>query len=96
MPVAVALYDGIDELQWAVPNGFRGDSPDVDAKKEGDQLYIVFREASGDCPAGCITDALFYFIWQDGELVEMSERDAAREPIFSELVDRATHGRRDK
>jgi hypothetical protein len=58
-----AFLPGIKYIQ---PNYRYGDSPQIYARKTGDKISYLFRNAWGDCPAGCIESEYWYFIADDG------------------------------
>ena len=39
-----------------------GDSADIQAFKQGETWSVIFRNAWGDCPSGCIYEEFFHFI----------------------------------
>ena len=45
-----------------------GDGSDIEAAWVDGAWYLVFREAWGDCPSGCLYWALHYFIEREGEV----------------------------
>ena len=45
-----------------------GDGSDIEAAWVDSAWYLVFREAWGDCPSGCLYWALHYFIECEGEV----------------------------
>jgi hypothetical protein len=61
VPAAAAAYREVDGVLDAEPNGYGGDGPDVGVERVGETWYVVFRDASGDCPAGCINETLYYY-----------------------------------
>jgi len=58
-----AFLPGIKYIQ---PNYIYGDSPKLYARKTGDRITYLFRNAWGDCPAGCIESEYWYFVADDG------------------------------
>ncbi len=62
---AYFTIEGVDNArpEWAV-----GDGPDIDAAKVQGTWHVVFRDAWGDCPAGCIHSELSFFTVADGEV----------------------------
>jgi hypothetical protein len=48
------------------PNGYGGDWSNVYPCVDPDQRTYLFKEGSGDCPAGCITNEFWYFRITDG------------------------------
>jgi len=55
------IYSQLHDIEWAEPNWRVGDwSNAYPWTIEGGMSYL-FREASGDCPAGCINSTFWYF-----------------------------------
>ena len=65
---ATFAYFTIDGVDYARPEWMVGGSPDVDAAKVQGTWHFVFRNAWGDCPAGCIYSELSFFIIANGEV----------------------------
>jgi len=83
---AYFLIDGVDYArpEWAVGGG-----PDVDAAKVGDTWHFVFRNAWGDCPAGCIHSELSFYTVAEGEAERIEPAEArAVDPLATLLADR--------
>ena len=83
---AYFLIDGVDYArpEWAV-----GGSPDVAAAKVRDTWHFVFRNAWGDCPAGCIHSELSFFTVADSEAERINPTEArAIDPFATLLADR--------
>lgn len=88
VPAAVAAYRDIEEVLTAEPNYYGGDGPDIAAVAEGDTWYVVFRDAEGDCPAGCISETFYYFEVDSNLDVEaIDEGEAERDARFARLVE---------
>ena len=86
VPAAVAAYEMVEGIEYAESNAYVGDGSDIDAVNSQGRWYVVARRASGDCPAGCIYQELFFFI-VDGTDVEMIESEQALDMAeFEELV----------
>ena len=49
----------------AEPNGYSGDGPNIYPRRDGTQTTYLFRDASGDCPSGCISSEYWYFSCAD-------------------------------
>jgi hypothetical protein len=61
-PVRMATsYAALPEVVYAEPNGYIGDWSNVYPGKLADGMSYLWREASGDCPAGCINSHFWYF-----------------------------------
>ena len=86
VPAAARAYAAMDGINYAEPNAFVGDGSDIDAVKSEGRWHVVARRAWGDCPAGCINEALDFFI-VDGDEVERIERTQAMDrDEFRDLV----------
>lgn len=85
VPAAEVAYAGLD----GVLNAHRSavtDGPDVRAVRHDETWYVLFRDASGDCLAGCMFEELLYFT-VDGEVVSpVASDDAVNIPIFQNLL----------
>lgn len=86
-PVGGAAYAELDEIEYADPNHVVGDGPDVDALQEGDTWYVVFRDAWGDCPAGCIHEELFFFTVAGSDVTRVPPKQATDDPRFKQLIE---------
>ncbi|MDO8614906.1 MAG: hypothetical protein Q7T33_04100 [Dehalococcoidia bacterium] len=86
IPAAIHAYKDILVVRYAGPDSLVGDSTDIAIRQEVDAWYVVFRDAWGDCPAGCIEQRLHYFI-ADGVPRQVPEADALRDPILRELAE---------
>ena len=83
---AYFLIEGVDYArpEWAV-----GGSPDVDAAKVRDTWHFVFRNAWGDCPAGCIHSELSFYTVAEGGAERIEPAEArAMDPFATLLADR--------
>lgn len=73
-PVAVLTFEGrqhpariaapyafLNDVSYAEPNGFSGDWSNVYPWRLSDGMSYLWREAWGDCPAGCINSRFWYF-----------------------------------
>ena len=65
VPAAAAAYAALEGIEYAEPNIYLGDGPDIDAVKSAGRWYVIVRRAWGDCPSGCINDELLFFIVDD-------------------------------
>jgi hypothetical protein len=84
-------YLELEGVSSAHPNWLGGDGPDIDALREGDTWYVVFRDAWGDCPAGCTDEKLMYFTVTGNAIVPLEVAQAAADPNFASLA-RWVHG----
>ncbi len=66
LPPAAAAYSGLDGISYAEPDTYAGDGPDIDAARADGDWYLIFRNAWGDCPSGCINEQLSFFVVSRG------------------------------
>ena len=86
---AAFAYFMIDGVAYARPEWAVGDGPDIDAAKVQGTWHVVFRNAWGDCPAGCIHSELSFFTVADGEVRRIEPAKArAMDPFATLLADR--------
>ena len=86
---ATLAYFTIDGVAYARPDWAVGDSPDIDAAEVQGTWHVVFRDAWGDCPAGCIRSELSFFTVADGEVRRIEPPEArAMGPFATLLADR--------
>ena len=74
---AAAAYSRLDGVSYAEPETRLGDGPDLEAVPVNGDWYLVFRNAWGDCPAGCINEQFFSFVITDGQ-VRQADLEVAR------------------
>ncbi len=55
-------YFKLPGVHWVGPNSLYGDNPQVYPRQNGDEMTYLFRDAWGDCPAGCIYSHYWYFV----------------------------------
>ena len=56
------LYADLPGVQYAEPDGYVGDSPNIYPRSTPSGLTYLFRYAWGDCPSGCIYSKYWYFV----------------------------------
>lgn len=86
VPAAAAAYAALEGIEYAEPNVYLGDGPDIDAVKSAGRWYVIVRRAWGDCPSGCINDELLFFIVDDAEVNQVDPTQAMGIAEFMELV----------
>jgi hypothetical protein len=84
---ASQAYSKLEGVRNASPNDLCGDGPDIDALRDGDTWYVVFRDAWGDCLAGCWGEELLYFTVTGASVVAVEACRAAVDPSFVSLVE---------
>ncbi len=63
------LYGVLPGVSYTQPSSRLGDSPNVYPRQTGDGITYLFRDAWGDCPAGCIYSEYWYFIFEGNQPV---------------------------
>ena len=86
VPAAAAAYATTEGIEYAEPNAYLGDGPDIDAVKSQRRWYVVARHAWGDCPSGCISEELFFFIVNAADVERIDAAQAMGVAEFRELV----------
>lgn len=81
---AAADYAALDGIIFAEPDALAGDGPDVDAARVDGTWYLIFRDASGDCPSGCIDEQLFLFTVSDGAVLPGDPEAAPFQTLLAE------------
>lgn len=87
VPAAAAAYSELDGIEASGPNHLIGDGPNIHAIREGDTWYVVFRDAWGDCPAGCTGERLSFYTVANGAATLVSPEEAEDSTIFAGLID---------
>ena len=87
---AAFAYFMIDGVDYARPEWAVGDVAPMSTRPRcRDTWHFVFRDAWGDCPAGCIHSELSFFAVVDGEVERIEPAKApAMEPFATLLADR--------
>ena len=75
---AAAAYSRLDGVSFAEPDRAVGDGPDIAATRVNGDWYLVFRNAWGDCPAGCINEQFSVFAITGGSV---AQADSEAPPI---------------
>ena len=65
---AATAYTRLSGVSHADPDTRLGDGPDIAAARIDGDWYLVFRNAWGDCPAGCINEQFFVFVITGGHV----------------------------
>ena len=86
VPAAAAAYAALEGIEYADPNAYVGDGPDIDMVKSTGRWYVVARRAWGDCPAGCIYEELDFFIVDGTGVQRIDPAQAMGIAEFRELV----------
>ena len=86
--VAGEAYSMVEGVERAYPESTLGISTDIKAFKQGQTWYVIFRNAWGDCPAGCIYQELFCFTVTGTDVEMIPTAQAQTMPPFQELDSR--------
>jgi len=92
--VAANLYESAAGVLDSFSGSFKLDNPVVEAVKQSDTWFVVFRDAWGDCPSGCLKEELFFYAVTDGEVTEVHRADAFADPAFQQVLARLPHRNR--
>lgn len=85
-PAAVDAYRAIEGVLDAHPNFPVGDGPSIAAFNVGETWYVLFRDAWGDCPAGCTEGAFYYFAVTDGHVKQQIVPQRGADATFDALL----------
>ena len=83
---AALVYASLEGVRHAEPNFALGDGSDIEAAWVDGTWYLVFRQAWGDCPSGCLYDELHYFIERGGGVERIAPQRAGDVAPFARLV----------
>ena len=86
MTLAALAYQSLDGVRGAEPNFHLGDGPDIGARWVDGTWYLVFREASGDCPSGCIGSELHFFTERDAVVERLDFDRSERLAPFARIL----------
>lgn len=81
---AYSKVEGVRREVWR--KAIQGDSNDIQAFKQGETWYVVFRHGWGDCPSGCIYRELFCFTVTGTAVALIPTAQAQTMPPFQGLV----------
>ena len=83
---AVLAYASADGVRDAEANVILGDGPDSDARWVDGAWHLVFREASGGCPSGCMIFERHFFTERDGVAERLGAERSARLAPFARIL----------
>ena len=84
LPPAAAAYSGLDGISYAEPDTYAGDGPDIDAARADGDWYLIFRNAWGDCPSGCINEQFSFFVISGGTVSQTNSGAAPFRRLMAE------------
>ena len=83
---AAARYSMIEGVGYVEPNALLGDGPDIGIRRSRQDWYVVFRDAWGDCPSGCLFEELHFFVVTGDEVERVVPAQALEMAEFSEIA----------
>ncbi len=86
VPGVAAQYETLDRMIAASPDAPTGDSPGIQVLRSNGEWFLVFREAWGDCPSGCMHSELHFFIADERRVVRILHEQASRMEGFSDIL----------
>ena len=72
---AAAAYSRLDGVSYAEPDAHVRDGPDIAVARVNGDWYLVFRNAWGDCPAGCINQQFYSLVVSGGQVRRAEQAD---------------------
>ncbi|MDE0333116.1 MAG: hypothetical protein OXL41_14760 [Nitrospinae bacterium] len=81
-------YMAIAGVEYAEPDAYPGDGPDIEAVKSDGVWHVVVRKAWGDCPSGCLYKKLFFFIVKGGDVERIEPARAMATPDFRNILEK--------
>lgn len=83
---AIGAYEAIDGVAYAEADEALGDGSDIEAAMAGGTWHVVFRKAWGDCPSGCIEQALSFFTVEEDRVERIDSARARQTEAFAGLL----------
>ena len=81
-----ARYESLDGMITTSPDAPMGDGPGIQVLRSNGEWFLVFREAWGDCPSGCMHSALHFFIADERRIARIHHEKASRMEGFSDIL----------
>ena len=81
---AAAAYSGLDGISYAEPDTYAGDGSDINAARADGDWYLIFRNAWGDCPSGCINEQFSFFVISGGTVSQTNSGAAPFRRLMAE------------
>ena len=83
---AMTRYSKIEGVGYVESDAFVGDGPDVGMRRSTKDWFVVFRDASGDCPSGCLYEELHFFVVEGDEVERVNPARASEISAFPEIA----------
>ncbi len=81
-----AQYAALEGVVAAMPDVLLGDGPGIQALRSDNAWFLVFRDAWGDCPSGCMFSKLHFYIADERRIARIDRGDAVRMEEFSAIL----------
>jgi hypothetical protein len=86
VPGIAAQYTSIEGVVAAMPDARLGDGPGIQALRSERAWFLVFRDAWGDCPSGCMFSKLHFYVSDERRIARIDCSDAVRMEEFSAIL----------
>ena len=86
VPGVAARYESLDGVITASPDVPTGDGPGIQVSRSNGEWFLVFRQAWGDCPSGCMYSELHFFVADERRVARIHHAKAARMGGFSDIL----------
>lgn len=86
VPSVAARYESLDGMITASPDAPTGDSPGIQVSRLNGEWFLVFREAWGDCPSGCMYSEFHFFVADERRVARIHHEKAVRMEGFSDIL----------
>ena len=86
VPGVAARYESLDGMITASPDVPTGDGPGIQVSRSNGEWFLVFRQAWGDCPSGCMYSELHFFVADECRVARIHYEKAARMEEFSDIL----------
>ena len=83
---AMTRYSKIEGVGYVESDAFLGDGPDVGMRRSEKDWFVVFRDASGDCPSGCLYEELHFFVVEGDEVERVNPARASEISAFPAIA----------
>ncbi len=86
VPGVAARYESLDGTITASPDAPTGDGPGIQVLRSNGEWFLVFREAWGDCPSGCLYSELHFFVAGERRVARIHHENASRMDGFLDIL----------
>ena len=86
VPGVAARYESLDGMITASPDVPTGDGPGIQVSRSNGEWFLVFRQAWGDCPSGCMYSEIHFFVADERRVARIHYEKAARMEEFSDIL----------